>query len=204
MTQAVRPPMPPFLQASLDAGRDPLDEPAAQEWLLAHPEALETFASDGNVDLYERYGVFTRSEAVSRAHVMNEKYWRDLNVEAITTCDIARTMILPASLTYQRQLAQTISKVESVIDGVDTEPQRELLQNVSDHIAGLQRTTNALVAIRDELAASSQKPHELAFGYRDNILPAMTAVRAHADCLEEIVADDLWPLPKYREMLFIR
>ncbi|MFT5476451.1 MAG: glutamine synthetase, partial [Planctomycetota bacterium] len=48
------------------------------------PEALETFASDRNVDLYERYGVFTRGEAVSRAHVMNEKYWRDLNVEAIT------------------------------------------------------------------------------------------------------------------------
>ncbi|MFT5052269.1 MAG: glutamine synthetase, partial [Chlamydiales bacterium] len=56
----------------------------------------------------------------------------------------------------------------------------------------------------DELAASSQAPHELAFAYRDGIVPAMAKVRAHADSLEEIVADELWPLPKYREMLFIR
>ena len=171
--------------------------------LRSTPEALASFASYENVSLYEKYRVFSSGEAHSRFNVLNEKYWREINVEAVTACDIARTMLLPACTEYQRQLAQAIAQVEAVAADVDMDPQRALLDKVSVHTAGMARATSALSEVREDLAAADAPADEMARRFNTDVIPLMDELREHADMLEQMVADELWPLPKYREMLFI-
>jgi glutamine synthetase len=179
---------------------------AARRGLLnrtATPEALADFASDANVKLYERYGVFTRGEAESRYRVMHEMFVKKVNIEAIATRDIAMTMLLPASMTHQRRLAETIHAVLSVDTKADVAPQRELLTLVTTTVGKLKRACDNLLHVHEEVEHSPMDLAAHARAYHDRVRPAMDAVRVEADLLERLVDDDLWPLPKYREMLWI-
>jgi len=167
------------------------------------PEALQDWNLEENLALYEKYGVFSRSEAVSRSHVLHEIYVRKVNVEAIATRDIAMTMILPAAMEYQRRLASSISAVRGALDGRDLPAQREVLTLASDAIEDLKRAVDELLRTQASLEGGPSDEVQLAFAYRERIVPAMGRVRECADLLERLVDDDLWPLPKYREMLFI-
>jgi len=179
---------------------------AARRGLLnrtSTPEALADFASEENVALYERYGVLSRSEAESRFIVQYEKYAATVNVEAIAMCDIARTMILPASTTHQRRLAETLAAVGGLLGDQAAGAQLEQLEDITGAIGRLKRSIDALSEIQLELEASDEPIQDRATAYRERALPAMEAVRKEADFLEQLVDDDLWPLPKYREMLFV-
>ncbi len=179
---------------------------AARRGLLnrvATPEAIADFASEANVRLYERYGVFTRTEAESRYRVMAETFVKKVNIEAIATRDIAMTMILPAAMTHQKRIADTIHSVLSVDPKADVSPQRELLSLITKTIGSLKRATDALLHAHEEVENASMELAAHATAYHERIRPAMSAVRAEADLLERLVDDDLWPLPKYREMLWI-
>lgn len=181
-------------------------EEAARRGLLnrrATPEALQDWASDGNLDLYEKYGVFTRDEAVSRLNVQHEIYAMKVNVEAIATRDIAMTMIMPAAMAHQQRLADSIASVAQVMGDEDLGSQREVLALTTSAINHMKQAVDSLLAIQEELEAAHMEEADLANAYRDRIVPAMDAVRERADLLERLVDDDLWPLPKYREMLFI-
>ncbi|MCP3914251.1 MAG: glutamine synthetase type III [bacterium] len=181
-------------------------EEAARRGLLNRigtPTALADWSSEENKALFERYGVLSRTELESRFQVQSEKYANTINVEAIATRDIATTMILPAAMAHQRQLAESISSVSTVLGADAVAGQKELLVTVSKAIDDMKHSVDELLAIQEELEASEAEPHEHAVAYRERILPAMDAVRGAADLLERLVDDDLWPLPKYREMLFI-
>ena len=179
---------------------------AAQRGLLNRPgtpEALSDWASETNLSLYETYGVFTRDEAISRLNVQHETYAMKLNVEAIATRDLAMTMILPAAMAHQQRLADSIASVTAVMGDGELASQREVLALCTKSINDMKQAVDALLAIQTELEAGDMEEADLAHAYRDRILPAMDAVRERADLLERLVDDDLWPLPKYREMLFI-
>jgi len=167
------------------------------------PESLADLLNESNIELYERYGVLTTSEARSRFKVLSEKYANTINVEAIATRDIAMTMILPAAMAHQRQLAESIAAVGGVLGAESVEAQNEVLAVTTRAVGDMKKAIDRLLAAQEELEGAEMAEDERARAYRDRIVPAMDAVRLAADLLERLVDDDLWPLPKYREMLFI-
>jgi glutamine synthetase len=155
--------------------------------LRTTPDALPEVLTDQSVAAFENYDVLSKRELESRYEVWVEQYWIRANIEAETTFSIAKTMILPAAL---RHLALIGESGVSAIEG-------ELRSLVDELVAGL-----------GELESANADPGlegmEMAIHARDRQIAAMAAVREASDKLEKVVADDLWPLPKYEEMLFIK
>ncbi len=157
--------------------------------LKATPDALPYLVSDETVAVFEKHSVLSRRELESRHEVSLEQYVTKLNIEAETAASIARTMLLPAAA---RHLALLL---EAQLG--------ELAGETSDLIAEF---TEAIKRLESANLAENQ-PEELdshAEFMRDSVVPAMADVRGAADRLEKVVADDLWPLPKYSEILFIK
>lgn len=171
--------------------------------LRGTPEALAGFASETNLSLFERYNVFSRGEAVSRYKVLNEQYAQKVNVEARLMREIATSMIMPAALQYQRDLCDSMNSLTTAMPNADTSTQETLLTKVTAEIAKLQTATDNLTDIQHAIEASDLEDNELAVEFRERVMPAMGALRLPADRLERLVDDSLWPLPKYREMLFV-
>jgi glutamine synthetase len=157
--------------------------------LRATPDALPYLVSDETVAVFEKHSVLSRRELESRHEVSLEQYVTKLNIEAETAASIARTMLLPAAA---RHLALLL---EAQLG--------ELAGETSDLIAEF---TEAIKRLESANLADNQ-PEGLeahADFMRDSVVPAMAEVRGAADRLEKVVADDLWPLPKYSEILFIK
>ncbi|MDE0910852.1 MAG: glutamine synthetase III [Myxococcota bacterium] len=161
-------------------------------------DALPALADDEVVSLFENYGVLSKRETMSRLEVYLEQYVLSVGVEARTTVEMAKTVVFPAAMRYQGQLASTAASMKAIGSKVDT----TVLDNVSALIARLEGGVSAL---EEELA---HEAGETTLAHADHcctaVLPAMLEVRGAADELEGIVADDLWPLATYQEMLFIK
>ncbi|HEY3378497.1 MAG TPA: glutamine synthetase III [Armatimonadota bacterium] len=177
-------------------------------------DALPALTAPEARELFSKYGVFTERELDSRQEIMLENYVKALNIEAQLTAQIARTIILPAALAYQQQVAITLVQTKQalgVLDLVpagaggvaaDFGPQESLLGTLVANISGLQNAIDALESVHGALEEEGAVLEHAAY-YKDNVIPAMLAVRNFADTLEGVVDDAKWPLPKYREMLFI-
>jgi glutamine synthetase len=156
--------------------------------LRTTPDALPEVLSEPTVAAFENYNVLSKRELESRYEVWVEQYSIRANIEAEETFAIAQTMLLPAGLRHLALISEAgVSNLEGEV--------REL---VDELVAGLGELKNAN-SYPDDLEGM-----ELAVYARDNQLAAMAKVREAADKLEKVVADDLWPLPKYEEMLFIK
>jgi glutamine synthetase len=131
---------------------------------------------------------------------MLENYIKTINIEALTASNIARQQLLPAALKYQLQLAETVNatKAAGVKSGGAAE---KSLKEVAELTSTLAEAIDELDEARGHEASGDHTKH--AKHFRDQVIPAMNKVRDAADALELIVDDQLWPLPKYREMLFV-
>jgi glutamine synthetase len=156
--------------------------------LQTTPDALPWIVEEQTVSTFGRYNVLSERELESRFEVFVEQYTTRLNIEGETAASIARTMLLPAAVRHMAELRagevkQLVGAAEGLVD--------ELVDAV-----------RALDAANGDHPA--EEGLELAKYMRDTVIPAMERVREVSDRLERIVADDLWPLPKYSEMLFIK
>jgi len=156
--------------------------------LKTTPDALPEIVAKSTVDVFERYNVLSHREIEARYEVWVEQYVAKLNIEAETAASIARTMILPATLRHLAQL-----KAAGIA---------ELVNETSALAKKLVTSIKALEKVNLNHPDTDGLTH--AVYMRDKVLTAMAAVREVADQLERIVADDLWPLPKYSEVLFIK
>ena len=156
--------------------------------LKTSPDALPEVLAEDTVAAFEKYNVLSRRELESRFEVWVEQYTIHANIEAETTADIARTMLLPASLRY-------LALIGSAEVGAVSEAVRPLVDDLLGALGELDEAN---------LYPDGVEGLELAEYARDNQLEAMAKVRDVADKLEKVVADDLWPLPKYSEILFIK
>jgi glutamine synthetase len=168
-------------------------------------DALRNFASPENVKLFDSMGVFTKRELESRGTIAIENYEKHIAIEAQSCLDMARTMVLPAGLAMQQRIADSIRAVKGVDASLDLGPQDNLLRHVASTTSALLRAADAL---EQAIKLADNSGHgdgglARAVTLRDHVVVAAAGVRAAADALEEGVDDDLWPLPKYREMLFI-
>jgi glutamine synthetase len=168
------------------------------------PSALTAFSAKKNIDLFDRYKVFSPRETESRANVLNQMYVHRVSVEAATMKDVASTLILPAAIEFQKFLADAITSTATASKETDLKPQREVLSQVATAANRLKSATDALARARHEAEETQGGDPIRAAAFRDRVIPAMTTVRELADLLETLVADDLWPLPTYQEMLFIK
>ncbi len=159
-------------------------------------DALPALIAPESIELFGKYNVFTERELHSRYEVRMEKYALTIAVEAKLALEMGSTVIMPAAVRYQTELAQNVAALKAA--GMN--PDVTLLQAVSTPIASL---STALADLKAGLEAHQESAVDEAFRARDVLLPAMAAVRTAADALEAVVADDLWPLPTYQEMLYI-
>ena len=194
--------LPPILQRSYADNKQIIfgGDNYSEEWhseaeqrgllnLRATPDALPYLISDDTTSLFSNYGVLSERELESRHEVFLEQYVTKLNIESETAASIARTMLLPAAARHLTML------LEAQLS--------ELAGEASDLIAELAEAIKAL----ESANLAENQPEDLskhAEFMRDTVIPAMASVREAADRLEKIVADDLWPLPKYSEILFIK
>jgi glutamine synthetase len=162
-------------------------------------DALPVIASPKSVELFEKYKVLNRVELESRVHIYLEKYVKQLLIESEAMVLIGRQMILPAAWQHQTRLAQAIHSTESV--GVPCPDQKAQLQELVDLIY---RFNAALSALAEADNQPDPDPFKQARYLRDVVLPLMRTVRQLGDELEIVVSSDLWPLPTYRELLFVR
>jgi glutamine synthetase len=160
-------------------------------------DALPELISEPSMELFEKYKVFNHREMHSRYEVGLEQYTLSIGVEARLTLEIGSTVVLPAAVRYQTELALNLGALKKA--GVEAD--RSTLDAVSAPLGDLRgaiATLGAALASDGGSTALAEAEHA-----RDALLPAMAAVRAAADVLEGVVADDLWPLPTYQEMLYI-
>ncbi len=165
--------------------------------LRTTPDALPEIASARTVEVFERQGVLTKRELVSREEIYTHSYVLSVNTESKLVSDIGRTTILPAALRYARELADTAAAIKAA----GAKSSSKLLAQVVAQANQLEVALDALDKLRAHEAADT---HEAARHAVDKVLPAMLKVRAAADELEGLVDDALWPLPSYQELLFLR
>jgi len=152
------------------------------------------------VELFTKYGVYSERELHSRKEIMLENYAAQIEIEAKTASVMAGTMILPASMRYQADVANAYNAVKAA--GIENSTQKKLLEEITGTISAFQKAgwkLDGLITNGSFDDALSRARYML-----DKVIPAMNELREHGDKLELMVADDYWPLPTYREMLFVR
>ncbi len=164
-------------------------------------DSLSDLITPKSIALFGKYGVFTERELHSRFEILLENYIKTINIESLLTAQIASRQILPAAIRYQSEVAHSIGHLKAAGVAIPSS-QAELLKELSETISTLQAKTAELVKASEEHTAGDTMAH--AKHSRDKVVTAMMAVRTAGDKLETMVADDLWPLPSYQEMLFIK
>ena len=129
-----------------------------------------------------------------------DQYFKTINIEGETTADMARSMILPAAVRYLNELLAVLERGSA--HGLPVDGTRKTAHEISSLVDEFRRALDHLVAQNAELGGDTVESK--AFHMRDDIVPAMQAVRAVADRLEKVLPDDFWPLPTYRDMLFVK
>lgn len=162
-------------------------------------DALPTFISPKSVELFTKNHVFSEAELHSRYEILLEEYSKVINIEALTASDIAKQLILPACMAYQKQVVDLLNAKQSAGIRAITEQTiatdlDELSYDLFEEIKKLDITILEAHTIADTLANAQF--------YRDKVLAAMTSVRTIVDTLELKVASSYWPLPTYGELLY--
>jgi glutamine synthetase len=160
-------------------------------------ESLAVLQAPETVKVFDKYNVLSPRELNSRYEIYLEQYIKTVLVEEKLVSKIARTQILPAALRYQKELADNVASVKAA----GLTPSTGTAERVSSLIVELEKS---IANLESASSHSSSSPLDEAKHLRDKVLPAMLQVRHAADAIESIMADDLWPLPTYQEMLYIR
>ena len=164
------------------------------------PEALSQLVSAQSQALFKSLGILTEVELESRYHVRVERYVKDMLIELHTLAQIVDTLVVPAGMTYLNQLAAGAADAKAA--GITAVPQVALADKVGGIVTELVARRERLQAVIDRAESMHGDPSECAALLTGEGADAMAAVRESADALELVVSDDMWPLPKYREMLF--
>ncbi len=171
------------------------------------PHALSAYLHKDIVEMFESAGVLTHEELEARNEIYLENYKLKIQIESRVAGDLASNHIIPAALEYQRKLVETVRGLKEIYSAKEFEtlsaPHRDLIGKVSNHVSKLQMEIHNMIEERkkannmsDSLKSSSH--------YCDKVIPYLESIRTEVDKLELIVDDELWPIPKYRELLFTR
>ena len=171
------------------------------------PVIFERYLDPDSIQMFESLGVMTKKELEARNEVKWETYTKKIQIEARVLGDLSMNHIIPVATSYQAQLLKNVERMRSVfpIEKADELSARniKLIEEIAQRTATIETKVEELVAAR-KVANKIEDEHAKAIAYHDTIAPMFDVIRRQIDKLELIVDDALWPLPKYRELLFIR
>ena len=162
-------------------------------------DAIPALVTDKSIDLFAKFGVFTKTELESRAEIHYENYSKAINIEARTMIDMARKQFLPAIIKYTRTLADTVNAVKEA--GADASVQSETLAEITVLLKEARAALMELEKVTGEVAQLPDGPDK-ARAYYEVVHPAMDALRDPVDQLEMIVDKEAWPMPSYGDLIF--
>ena len=157
--------------------------------------------------MFESLGVMTRKELEARNEVKWETYTKKIQIEARVLGDLSMNHIIPVATRYQTQLLSNVNNM-AVVFSIDTADKlsarnKKIIEEIAERTSAIERGVEELVNAR-KLANKIENERDKAIAYHDKVEPYLDKIRYEIDKLELIVDDSLWPLPKYRELLFIR
>ncbi|MEG0808128.1 MAG: glutamine synthetase III [Alistipes sp.] len=166
------------------------------------PLVFDRYLDEQTIRMFGQIGVFTRVELEARTEVKWETYTKKIQIEGRVLGDLAMNHIVPTASRYEAMLLDKVYKM-SQIPGLCATADVMLIKRIQDHTAEIQKLTDEMVEAR-KIANRIDEPREKAIVYHDTVAVFFDQIRYHIDKLEEIVDDQIWPLPKYRELLFLR
>ncbi|NWJ47385.1 MAG: glutamine synthetase III [Chloroflexi bacterium] len=170
--------------------------------LRKSPEALAEMVKPESIEFFVNSGIFTKEEVEARYAVRVERYVKDVDIELQTLKELVKTYVLPAAYKQQQLLATSIQSLKDVLGGDAPEHQVDDLKSLSKLINKLHKLMDKFEELTTEHSGHEDLDKEAQkMGYK--VLPAMLEIREVCDALELVISDDIWPLPKYREILFL-
>ena len=170
------------------------------------PLIYDNYLSKQSVELFETIGVLSERELHARNEVKWETYTKKIQIEARVLGDLSINHIIPVATKYQTMLLDNVYKLRGVFSEKEAEELNKddiaLIVDIAKHISGIKTNVDAMVEAR-KVANKIENVREKAIAYHDTVLPYFDVIRYHIDKLELIVDNQMWPLPKYRELLFI-
>ncbi|MDE5929765.1 MAG: glutamine synthetase type III, partial [Muribaculaceae bacterium] len=171
------------------------------------PRIFDAYLSKESEEMFARTGVFSRVELEARNEVKWELYTKKVQIEARVLGDLAINHIIPVATRYQSILVDNVVKLKSLFSGSHGEEivahDLDTIERISRHMCVIKKETYKMIDAR-KAANTIESEREKAIAYHDSVLPCMETIRYHIDKLELMVDNEMWPLPKYRELLFIR
>lgn len=170
------------------------------------PEALKAKVSEETIKLFEEMGVMSRVETKARYEIEIEAYIKHVQIESRVLGDVARNHIVPTAVKYQNVLIENVKGLKEIFDGKFADVSKEqlkLIEEISGHIEGINANVTKMINERRE-ANAIENIEEKAEAYCGKVKALFEKIRYHCDKLELLVDDELWPLAKYRELLFTR
>jgi len=171
------------------------------------PKIFERYLDKESIDMFESLGVMTKKELAARNEVKWETYTKKIQIEARVLGDLSMNHIIPVATNYQSQLLRNVERMTTAFPADKAKELNarnlKLIEEIAQRTATIETKVEELVSAR-KVANKIEDEHEKAIAYHDTIAPMFDTIRYQIDKLELIVDDALWPLPKYRELLFIR
>ena len=171
------------------------------------PVIFERYLDDESIQMFESLGVMTKKELEARNEVKWETYTKKIQIEARVLGDLSMNHIIPVATSYQSQLLKNVENMRDIfpVDKAEKLSERniKLIEEIAERTSAIEKGVEELVDAR-KVANKIEDEHQKAIAYHDTVAPKMESIRYQIDKLELIVDDALWPLPKYRELLFIR
>ena len=171
------------------------------------PESYDVFNDKHTIEVYRETGVMTEVELKARSEIYWEMYSKKIEIEARVLADLTANHILPVSTRYQSILLDNVAKMKEIFSAAEYKKvaaaETQIIKDIATHTSTARELAIEMEKECDAiLKLKSERTKAVAF--HDKILPYLSEIRCHVDALEMIVDDDMWPLPKYRELLFIR
>lgn len=175
--------------------------------LKTTPEALKKELDSKFISLYEELGIYSHREFEARNEIKLEKYCTVIDIEARVLADIARNHIIPAALKYQNRLIDNVKGLKEIFGDKEFQPlakeQMDLIRNISENVHQIKIGVDELLAARNAARETSGSQMQ-AEAYCNKVKPLFDNIREASDSLEMMVDDELWPMTKYRELLFTK
>jgi len=168
------------------------------------PKALDVLLSEKTAELFNKTGVFSQREAHARHEILLESFYKKLQIEARVIGELINSSILPAAVIYQNKLIDNVKGLKEIgLEEAAYQTQMDLIRKISGHISEVQ--TNAKQMLEERKKANAiEDVREKSIAYDEKVKSYFDTIRYHVDKLEQLVDDAQWPLPKFRELLFIK
>lgn len=171
------------------------------------PLIFDRYLDEKTVNMFQKVGVFTKVELEARNEVKWETYTKKVQIESRCFGDMALNHIIPVATKYQNMLLDNVYKIKNLFPHEKGEKiaaqDMTMIENMAEHMQFIKDKVQEMIEAR-KVANKIESQREKAIAYHDTVVPYLESIRYHIDKLELMVDDEMWPLPKYRELLFIR